>query len=286
MSIIPTRLKSTVRPGRSPAKGRRLARLDGKGTTGQVTRVSAVANGASPDRVVTVVDRLTEAIVMGDFDENRVLPSEGDLASSFGVSRTVVREAMRSLRAQGLVEASKGRVARVKPPDSQATVASLRLLLRRNKASLLHLLEVRQHLEGDIAAMAALRANEVHLRQLEKAVNELDATSPLAARVEADMQFHRILGEATGNPVFVLLIETLAEFTQELYHRTLDPSGVEYARAGHRAILKAVRNRDAVKAHKAMRDHLQTAARYLQAKSGRREAWAYLERVSKPGRSA
>ncbi len=229
-----------------------------------MARLAPVKITAAPDMVATVLDRLTEHIVKGDFDVTGLLPSEGELAVSFGVSRTVVREAMRSLRAQGLVEASQGRPARVKPPDAKATVASLKLLLRRNKATLLHLVEVRQPVEGEIAALAAERANDEHLRQLERAVYDLAAASELAARIEADVRFHRVLGEATGNPVFVLLLETLAEFMRESRQSTLVYSGVERALAGHRAVLAAVRSRDAVQARAAMQEHLRLAARDLQ----------------------
>jgi GntR family transcriptional regulator, transcriptional repressor for pyruvate dehydrogenase complex len=213
--------------------------------------------------VVKVVDRLTDAIVKGKFDRSSVLPSEAELASSFGVSRTVVREAMRSLRAQGLVQASKGRVARVAPPDSKATVASLRLLLRRNKASLLHLMQVRKPLEGEIAMLAAERANDEHIRQLEQSIHDLDGSLPLESRTKADMRFHRILAEATGNPVFVLLLETLAEFFLEFHQKTLDSAGVKYARAGHLAVLDAVRKREPLEALGAMQAHLRTAEKYL-----------------------
>ncbi len=221
--------------------------------------------------VVTVLGHLTERIVNGEFDASGILPSEGDLATSFDVSRTVIREAIRSLRAQGLVEVSQGRAPRVKPPDSQATVASLRLLLRRNKATLLHLVEVRQPMEGEIAALAAERANHEHLRQLERAVLDLAAASPLEVRIEADVRFHRILAEATGNPVFVLLLETLAEFMRESRQKTLAYSGVEQALAGHRAVLEAVRNHDPVKAREAMHEHLGTAARDLQSLSAQKK---------------
>lgn len=238
----------------------------------RIARIAPVKSADSPDMVATVLDRLTEHIVMGDFDANGLLPSEGDLAKSFGVSRTVIREAMRSLRAQGLIEVSQGRPARVKPPDSQATVASLRLLLRRNKATLLHLVEVRQPLEGGIAALAAERANDEHLRQLERAVHDLAAASQLGDRIEADVRFHRILGEATGNPVFVLLLETLAEFLRESRQKTLAYSGVEQALAGHRAIFEAVRKHDRGKAGEAMQEHLGMAARDLQNIGVRKKA--------------
>jgi GntR family transcriptional regulator, transcriptional repressor for pyruvate dehydrogenase complex len=231
-----------------------------------------VKTAGTPDMVATVLDRLTEHIVRGDFDGNGLLPSEGELTKSFGVSRTVVREAMRSLRAQGLVEVSQGRAPRVKPPDAKATVASLRLLLRRNKATLLHLVEVRQPVEGEIAALAAERANDEHLRQLERAVHDLAAASQLEARIEADVRFHRILGEATGNPVFVLLLETLADFLRESRQKTLAFSGVEQALAGHRAVFEAVRNREPLQAREAMQDHLGMAARDLQSIGTRKNA--------------
>jgi GntR family transcriptional regulator, transcriptional repressor for pyruvate dehydrogenase complex len=220
--------------------------------------------------VVTVLDRLTEHIVRGDFDSYGLLPAEGDLARSFGVSRTVIREAMRSLRAQGLVGVSRGRAPRVKPPDSKATVARLELLLRRNKATYVHLVEVRQPLETETAALAAERANGEHLRQLERAVQDLASTSALEDRIEADVRFHRVLGEATGNPVFVLLLETLADFLRESRQKTLVFSGVEQALAGHRAVLDAVRERDPVQARQAMREHLRLAARDLESLGARK----------------
>jgi GntR family transcriptional repressor for pyruvate dehydrogenase complex len=160
----------------------------------------------------------------------------------------------------------------VKSPDSKATVASLRLLLRRNKATLLHLVEVRQPVEGEIAALAAERANAEHLRQLDRAIQDLATAAPLDERIEADVRFHRILAEATGNPVFVLLLETLADFLRESRQRTLAYSGVEQALVGHRAVLEAVRDHDPVKAREAMQKHLQLAARDLQNMGERKKA--------------
>jgi len=212
----------------------------------------------------TVLSRLTEHIVMGDFGADGSLPSQGELAASFGVSRTVIREAMRGLCAQGLVEVSQGRAPRVKPPDSTATIASLRLLLRRNRATLRHLMEVRGPLESEIAEVAAKRANDEHVRQLHRAAHDLAAASTLEARIEADVRFHRILSEATGNPVFVLLLETMAEFLSESRSKTLTHSGVEKALAGHRAILRAVEGRAGEEARAAMQEHLRSAARDLQ----------------------
>ena len=216
-----------------------------------------------PDRVATVLKQLTHEIIAGRFNSGAALPPEGELAKSHDVSRTVIREAMRSLRAQGLVEMSQGRPARVRPPDPEAVVASLEVLLRRNRATLLHLVEVRRPLESEIAALAAERANDEHLRQLERTVHDLAAASDLEDRIEADVRFHSILAEATGNPVFVLLLETLAGFLRESRQKTLAYSGLEIALQGHRAVYQAVRSRNPSKAREAMEEHLRLATRDL-----------------------
>jgi len=218
--------------------------------------------------VAKVVTQLTDQIAAGKVAAGCVLPSEGELAQSFGVSRTVIREAMRSLRAQGLVEMSQGRAPRVRPPDPKAAIASLELLLRRNCASLLHLIEVGRPLETAIVALAAERANDEHLRQMERAVHDLAAVPTLDQRIDADVQFHRVLAEATGNPVFVLLMETLAGFLRESRQKTLAYSGVDIALEGHRAILQAVRARDRDKAREAMKEHLRLATRDLRQLGG------------------
>ncbi len=252
------------------AKGKREVSIEVTGTT-RPKGFTPVKEPDHSDLAQKVLRRLTDHIVMGEFDPGGLLPSQGELAMSFGVSRTVIREAMRGLCAQGLAEVSQGRPPRVKPPDSTAAVASLRLLLRRNSATLLHVVEVRQTLECRIASLAAELANDEHLRQLERALHDLAAASPLEARIEADIRFHRILAEATGNPVFVLLLETMAEFMQESRQRTLAYSGVEQALVGHRAIFAAVRDHDPIKAREAMQEHLRLAARDLQSLDARKK---------------
>jgi GntR family transcriptional repressor for pyruvate dehydrogenase complex len=222
-----------------------------------------------PDMVATILERLIGDIVSGQFAPGMALPAEGELATTHGVSRTVIREAMRGLRAHSMVEMSRGKPARVRPPDPKAAIASLEMLLRRNRASSLHLVEVRRPLESEIAALAAKRANDVHLQQLENSINELAAGLTLKQRIDADLKFHRILGEATGNPVFVLLLETLAGFLRESREKTFAVSGVEMALMGHRAIFKAVRSRDSDKAREAMLEHLSLAADDLRELGGK-----------------
>jgi GntR family transcriptional repressor for pyruvate dehydrogenase complex len=221
-----------------------------------------------PDMVAAVLENLSERIISGGFGPDGVLPPEGALATRYGVSRTVIREAMRSLRAQGLVEVAQGRLPRVKPPAPETAIASLDTLLRRSNGTLLHLIETRRPLEGEIAALAAERATLEHLTQLQEAITAQATAATVAEQIVADLRFHRILAEATGNPIFTLLLETLAGLMRDSRARTLQQSGPATALHGHRAILRALHARDREAARAAMLEHLRLAERDLKAGTG------------------
>ncbi|HEV3021341.1 MAG TPA: FCD domain-containing protein, partial [Pirellulales bacterium] len=133
----------------------------------------------------------------------------------------------------------------------------------RGAGTLLHLVEARRPLESEIAALAAERATARHLHALDAAIEQLVAAQTHEERVEADVQFHRVLAESTGNAVFALLLETLAGLLRESRRQTIAQSGIDVALAGHRAILSAVRRKDANGARRAMLEHLTLAERDL-----------------------
>ncbi len=180
-----------------------------------------------------------------------------------GVSRTVIREAMRILGERGLVEVSQGRSPRVKPADPAHVVSSLATFLMRGDHSLLHLIEVRRPLETEIAAIAARRITPHQLEALEQAHLQLAEAKALDDRIDADLRFHELLAESTGNPVFGLLLAPLAHLMRLSRKQTLGRTGVERAIAGHEKILAAVRRGDSDSARKAMLDHLAMAEKDL-----------------------
>ena len=154
----PSKSKRSRRPGRPPGKA-----------------LLAVAGKAEPDGdlVAQVIDHLRKEIVSGSYAAGMSLPSEGSLAETLAVSRTVIREAMRSLRSQGLIVMSQGARPRVAEVDAGPAVESLGLLLTRSRTTLLQLTEVRQPLESRIAALAAERASAAHIKALEAAIYDL-----------------------------------------------------------------------------------------------------------------
>lgn len=224
------------------------------------------------DMVATVLKSLMDNILAGSFGHDGELPSEGELAESFQVSRTVIREAMRGLRAYGLVEVSQGRAPRVKPADTQTAINTLTTLLQRGGGTLLHLIEVRRPLEGEIAALAAERGRPDQCAQLEELIGSLGQAATLEAQIEMDGRFHRTLAEMAGNPIFGLLLDTISGLLHESRLRTIQHSGVAIVARHHGEILAAVRRRDVPASRTAMLEHLRFAEHDLR------------EEIANPGR--
>jgi GntR family transcriptional repressor for pyruvate dehydrogenase complex len=213
------------------------------------------------DLVRGAVEQLRAFVLSRPRDEE--LPSEAVLAQRLGVSRTVLREAMKHLQAQGLVLIAQGKRARVRPADPQAAIASLDVLLRRSEGSLLQLVEVRRPLEAEIVALAARRATPEALAEAEAAIAAQEAAATLEARIDADLAFHRALAKATGNPVFALLLDALAGLMRASRRTSLGKYGNRIPVEHHRAILDAVRRRDPAAARAAMDAHLGLNERHL-----------------------
>lgn len=230
------------------------------------------ATGASlkplqrPNLVQEAVERLREQIIAGAFGVDGAIPPEGQLGQALGVSRTVIREAMRILAAQGLVEVSQGRAPRVKPANPQTVIDTFSTYLQREDHSLLNLVEVRRPLEAAIAALAAERALPDHIEQLEEAIRQQIAARNKTDRIEEDIRFHDLLASATGNPVFLVLLRAVAGLMRRSRQETLARTGVERSVIGHRAILAAIKLRDADGARQAMLDHISNAEQDLREK--------------------
>ena len=114
-----------------------------------------------------------------------------------------------------------------------------------------------------MAAMAAERRDEEDLRRLREAHDALLSAKTLEDKVSTDMVFHRHLAEASGNPLFVLVLDVLAELLRSSRRRTIGHGGIGPARRGHGEVLNAVERRDAREARAAMLRHLKAAKRDL-----------------------
>ncbi|HEX7900140.1 MAG TPA: FCD domain-containing protein [Planctomycetota bacterium] len=213
------------------------------------------------DLVRGAVEQLRAFVLARPGDEE--LPSEAVLGERLGVSRTVLREAMKHLQAQGLVVLAQGKRARVGAADPRATIESLDVLLRRSEGSLLHLVEVRRPLEAEIVELAARRATPEALAEAEAAIDAQERASTLEGQIDADLAFHRALAKATGNPVFALLLDALAGLMRASRQKSLGKYGNGVPVAHHREILAAIRRRDPAAARAALLGHLGLNEKHL-----------------------
>jgi len=206
-----------------------------------------------------IVQQIEDTILKGLLKAGDQLPAERDLALTFGVSRTAVREAVKALREKGLVEAFSGRGTFITNGTSQAIRQSLSLLTKINQSDgLTHLAELRGILEPEIAALAASRIEESHLAAMREAFEAMENSGESPDKfIEADLDFHLGLAEAAANPLILSLIDSIVDLLREQRLRIFEVTGgAKRGQFHHSRILQAVAQRDPMKARAAMQAHL------------------------------
>lgn len=219
----------------------------------------------TPRRYERVVQQIEQWILDGSMKPGDQLPGEHDLAQQFGVSRTAVREAAKTLREKGLIEPCSGRGTFVTHGMSQVMRQSLDLMAKMGQwDGSAHLGEVRKILEPHIAALAATRAEEQHLRSMREAFQAMDQNLDNPdGYIEADLEFHLALAEAAGNPLILSLLHSIVGLLREQRMQLFQIKGApERSQRHHKRILEAVEQHDAEAARGAMRAHLQDVRKY------------------------
>jgi len=207
-----------------------------------------------------IVEQVEQSILKGQLKPGDQLPAERDLAQSFGVSRTAVREAVKTLREKGLVEAYTGRGTFVTNGTSNAIRQSLDLMFRvSQQEGSIHLAELRQVLEPEIAALAASRIEDQLLATMREAVTAMDRSlQDPDSYIEADLDFHLAMAEAVGNPLILSLLDSIVGLLREQRSRIFSvDGGPERGQFHHKRILQAIERRDPDSARDAMRAHLE-----------------------------
>ena len=148
-----------------------------------------------------VVDKITNSIINGELSDGELLPPENQLCEVFGISRSILREAIRVLVSKGLIEVRQGYGTFVRLPRINVPEEAVSNYLMTNTFSLLQLMEIRTPIEVEVARLAAERCQEQHVNSMGESLKLMCSDSnSVEVYADADAAFHKAIIDASGNP--------------------------------------------------------------------------------------
>lgn len=206
-----------------------------------------------------VAEMMLETILSRRLKPGDRLPSERELGEQFGVSRTVVREAVRALAAKGVIEVRSGSGLRVAAVAPSTVSESMGLFLHGATLDYLKVHEIRAMLEVQMAGAAAERATDEDVASMTEACERMEAVvDDVEAAALADVEFHRAIARSTHNELYLVLLDAIGDALVEIRRANLAvPHVGSETIAAHRRILERIQTRDAEGARAAMSAHLQ-----------------------------
>ena len=218
----------------------------------------------------TVAQQLLAQIDKGTFARGGKLPTEAVLSQEFGVSRTVIREAISRLKNEGVVEPRQGSGVYV---SAHGAIRPLRIDYAEamEGGSVLHILAVRRAIEAEVAAEAAMRRTDADMLAIDAVLKKIDeAVAEGRDGVAEDVAFHRTIATVTGNPYFLKTLTFLNQYLEAgtvitRRNEALREDFSRQVRDEHAAIVAAIRAGDPMAARNAAQTHMYNAARRLAA---------------------
>jgi len=213
-----------------------------------------------------IARRLVDYLLAGGIEPGHRVPSERQLAEAFGVGRSAMREALKSLTFLGLLEVRHGDGTYLKKADSTLLprVVEWGLLLGEKRTT--DLVEARQKIEATIAGMAASRRDDADLAELRRLLGRMGRMEgDPAGFVDADVAFHLRLAEAAGNTALRDILTGIQALLRAWISRAISAEGdIPISYREHIPILAAIEEGDEAAAVAAMEAHLAAAAHRLQ----------------------
>jgi GntR family transcriptional repressor for pyruvate dehydrogenase complex len=205
-----------------------------------------------------IVEQIRALISEGRWAPGDQIPPERELAERFKVSRTSVREALRALEMQGVIDSRQGGGTFVRTADTEALVPPLAAAILRGRRELAEVLEVRELIEPGIARRAAERATAEHVSELELLLQrQRECIAEGRPFVDEDTAFHYTLARAADNHILLrlhnVILDVLRESRQSYLHV---PDRPQTSLRGHEAILGAVKAQDGEAAYQASLAHI------------------------------
>jgi DNA-binding FadR family transcriptional regulator len=213
--------------------------------------------------------QLRDQILRRTWPPGSKLPSEHELAQIMGVSRVSIREGIQHLVSLGILETRHGEGTFVRELSGQVHFNALLPLLILDNIDILQVLEYRRIVEKGAAALAAERATDQDLAELE-AVYDLmvQVRDNVAEFARADMEFHLVLAKATGNPVIIKVNNVLRSILEVSMENIVTTLGMEDGLHYHRLIIETIRSRNAQAAEGIMQEHVDRTIVRLKVEAG------------------
>ncbi|MFM8384130.1 MAG: FadR/GntR family transcriptional regulator [Actinomycetota bacterium] len=228
-----------------------------------------------------LAQNLTERFIFGSEAVDGLMPSARILAEEYGVSRLFLREVLAGLQRQGLIETIPGKGVYIRKPNMLNAARNVHATIRQSSATARDLIEARGNLEEQCAALAAMRATDQDIEQMEVALKAFDEANSLIPRAQADIAFHSLVAKGTHNPVLQIMFGSITTLAFDTMLRSLsDPEIFKVGAPLHHTILQAIKNRDDIAAKRAMSKHIHLAEKSYKSDLDR-ELREIVERIVK-----
>jgi GntR family transcriptional repressor for pyruvate dehydrogenase complex len=219
------------------------------------------------NRIYEEIARQIEKMITEKMKPGDMLPPERQLAEMFSVSRSSIRDAIRTLELSGFVEARQGLGTVVRDRSAEVLNPLTSVLVQKRK-QVSELLDVRKMLEPPLAARAAVHATPDEVAEMEVILRRQQQKMQAGElAIEEDNEFHYAIALAADNSVVLKVLDVLMDLLRETRERSLQAEGrPERSMADHRDVLDAIKRQDAGGAEAAMRRHIEAVEKMVLTK--------------------
>ena len=220
-----------------------------------------------PQRYTTcdvIIDQFTKMIKEGKLKVNDKIPSERHLSEQFGVGRSTVREALKSMTSMGLLEARPGDGTFIRKVDSDSIKQQLQWSFYLDSSPINELFELRMLMELKMVQNAANNRQEEHIREMEHYIDLMRSSPDTVENKKNDLMFHMTIAKSSGNKLMFNLLDLIRLSLEEWFENVLtDPINVTNSIEEHLLILEAIKEKNPMKAMYHMQDHLEAGEKRL-----------------------
>ena len=238
-----------------------------------------VATAAKDDVTVKLIAVFKQLISEGTMMPGGRLPSERELATSFGVSRSSLRQALKVLEIMGVITQHVGDGTYLNSSAKAILSEPMQFLILLDGISVHELMEARLIVEPELAAQAAERATDEDIAAIRAELDAMEQANA-AELIEHDLRFHQAIFDAAKNRVCGLMFAVVHQSLKNLITMTSQVVAAEHTLVLHRRILNGIHKHDPEEARRRMSEHLLDARALIAKATGRRDQASIHERIS------